>query len=536
MDEKWAALLTAVIVLPILALLIYYAFRNLFASVRNVRDVVRSEMGRQPPTATATPPGPASTPLDPTAELLASIRADAKRSDDARKARIRAHVERPLPPLDDDGRRAIARGLSARLAIKHVFPPRLPRRSMSYLGGLPIVPEEFDWPTIHNRDGRLEPLTFMAQVDCSDLPPGPARDLLPATGYLYFFAPMSMAFGPDAMHFVARYEPRTATQTWEPVDMPFTGRIEPGDRMDLMWRGERTHYDQVQIAFGWIAEPTDEEVAARAEEGYAFEVAEKMRAERVEAFFGPPLTGDGLTLTPPRPAPKGELWVPYPGFPINWKTARILRRFVEAYHREETEDVADKLKALGDRGADDAETRRLRALQTELSVFSLKMGNAFFPTINAGLKESDAPPPEVKRQILAFLDELRVTGMPSSKERPYHHLALPLVLNQWLSIAAIHGAEAGLADSAGAALIPPEVVEALRHRHTARGHQMLGEGIVVQVAADEMKDRYLLLLQLGPDRALDWTVGEMGPLQYWITPEDLAAKRFEHTVLTIEAY
>ena len=65
---------------------------------------------------------------------------------------------------------------------------------------------------------------------------------------------------------------------------------------------------------------------------------------------------------------------------------------------------------------------------------------------------------------------------------------------------------------------------------------MLGEGEVVQVAADEMKDRYVLLLQLGPDKALDWTRGEMGPLQYWITPGDLAANRFANTVLTIEAY
>ena len=65
---------------------------------------------------------------------------------------------------------------------------------------------------------------------------------------------------------------------------------------------------------------------------------------------------------------------------------------------------------------------------------------------------------------------------------------------------------------------------------------MFGEGVVVQVAADGMKDRYVLLLQLGRDPALNWTVGEMGPLQYWITPEDLAARRFENTVLTIEAY
>jgi len=59
---------------------------------------------------------------------------------------------------------------------------------------------------------------------------------------------------------------------------------------------------------------------------------------------------------------------------------------------------------------------------------------------------------------------------------------------------------------------------------------------VVEVAADEMKDRCVLLLQFGRDTALDWTRGEMRPLQYWITPEDLAARRFENTVLTIDAY
>jgi len=44
---------------------------------------------------------------------------------------------------------------------------------------------------------------------------------------------------------------------------------------------------------------------------------------------------------------------------------------------------------------------------------------------------------------------------------------------------------------------------------------MFGEGLVVQVAAEELQDRYVLLLQLGRDPALNWTVGEMGPLQYW---------------------
>ncbi len=30
--------------------------------------------------------------------------------------------------------------------------------------------------------------------------------------------------------------------------------------MDGIWRGQRTHYDRVEIEFGWIEEPTDERV------------------------------------------------------------------------------------------------------------------------------------------------------------------------------------------------------------------------------------------------------------------------------------
>ena len=180
-------------------------------------------------------------------KLIADLQQQAKTSDDQRKAAFKAHVERKIPPISVDGREAIERGQAARIAIKHVFPPRLPQRSMSYFGGLPIVPDEFDWPTVHNREGLLERLNFMAQIDCSDLPPGPGRDLLPEKGYLYFFAPMSDTFGADAMHFVTRYEPRQATQKWAPLDMPFTARIQGSDPMEEILRGKRTHYDRVEV-------------------------------------------------------------------------------------------------------------------------------------------------------------------------------------------------------------------------------------------------------------------------------------------------
>ena len=79
--------------------------------------------------------------------------------------------------------------------------------------------------------------------------------------------------------------------------------------------------------------------------------------------------------------------------------------------------------------------------------------------------------------------------MPSSKERTYGHQRLPSVLNDWMVFAAVRGAEIGLTDPAGAANIAPETVTALTHRHSARNHQMFGLGEVVQVAADDMKDR-----------------------------------------------
>jgi len=538
LGDTTATLLAIGVTVPLAVLLIYFAFRNFFGSIRHLKNTIDTEVGgRRTGDAKRDQEGVVSkggAAPSPASEMAAYWQQQAKKTDDAHKAQIRAHVERPVPPITSEGRDAIELGKRARLAIKHVFPPRLPQRSMSYFGGPPIVPDDFDWPTLHNREGLLERLNFLAQIDCSDLPPGPGRALLPGKGYLYFFAPMSGAFGPDAMHFVTRYEPRRATQKWTPLDMPFTGKIDPADPIDVLWRGKRTHYDRVEIEFGWIEEPTDDEVAARADEGHAFEVAVKIRAEKLHAFYGPPVSPDPMLSA--YHAPKDALWTPYPGFPINWSSARILRKFVEGYHREETEDVAKRLAALGAVGGDDPEAQRLRTLQRELSALGSKIFNAFFPTINAGLKEYDAPPVEVKEKILALLEDLRTNGMPSSKERPFGDLQLPRVINQWLAIAAIQGAEGGLTDPDGAPLIGPDVVAALAHRHASRKHQMLGEGELVQVAADEMKDRYLLLLQLGPDSALDWTVGEMGPLQYWITPEDLAGKRFENTVLTIEAY
>lgn len=487
--------------------------------------------------------GPVAAPLDPTeastkdAALPGSAaywQEQAKRSDDKHKSEIRAHVERAVTPISVEGAEALEHSQVVRLAIKHVFPPRLPQRSMSYFGGHPIVPPNFDWPTIHNREGLLERLHFMAQIDCSEIPRGPGRDLLPDKGYLYFFAPLADTLGSDASHFVTRYAPGPVKAKWEPLEVGLIGAIHRNNEIEDILFGKRSHLDRCEITFGWIDEPSDDEISDRSDEGHLHEILEKIRNEKENDFFGQPLR-QSSSLRPPQGG--GDTpWLPYPGFPANWKAARLLRKFLEAYVSEERGDIERRLMDLGEVADDHPEAVRLCDLQRGLSEFTSKMFMPFFPTINAGHKDHDAPPEEVKRAILDFTERVRVNGIPSSKQRHFGHLRLPSLVDKWMSAAAIHGAEAGLVESDGAALIPPKVVDTLSSRHGARKHQMLGLGEVVQVAADDMKERYVLLLQLGPDEALDWLIGDMGPLQYWITPDDLAARRFANTVLTIEAY
>lgn len=434
-------MLAAAIVLPLLALILFWGFRNFLRSLRAVKEAVEDQRGGRTAAelarrrkaeesagspARARPPVPPAPPQAAATGAAATFLAEAKSEDDAHKQRIRAHVQREMSAPDAGSRATIARAMGARLMIKQVFPPRPPFRSMSYFGELPIVPPDFDWPTLHNLKGELERPNFLAQIDCADIPPGPGRDLLPKAGILYFFAPLSFTFGEDACHFVTRYLAGKPTQRWEPLDMPFTGKIEPDDPLDLVWRGRRTHFDKAEIAFAWIAEPSDGDVAARAGEGLPHDIADRIRQERLDAVFGPRGQEDTLFLA--SNAPADSLWIPYPGFPANWKTARILRSFVEAYRLEETRDVAQRLEALGDVAHDDPELQRLHDLQRDLAVTGSRVDNAFFPTLNARIDPCAAPPEEVKAGILALLEYLRVNAMPQSKHRRMAHQALPAVL------------------------------------------------------------------------------------------------------------
>lgn len=64
-------------------------------------------------------------------------------------------------------------------------------------------------------------------------------------------------------------------------------------------------------------------------------------------------------------------------------------------------------------------------------------------------------------------------------------------------------------------------------------HQMFGYGTNVQNAAEQNIDK-ILLLQLYSDGAMSWMFGDVGAVQYWISREDLRARRFDRVVVTLE--
>jgi hypothetical protein len=99
---------------------------------------------------------------------------------------------------------------------------------------------------------------------------------------------------------------------------------------------------------------------------------------------------------------------------------------------------------------------------------------------------------------------------------------------------------------AAAALIPPEIVAKLArrhalatrsdsHTHAPTPNRLLAPYSDVQGDQQERAATHLLLLELSSDEAIGHRFGE-GVYQFWITPEDLAERRFDKAVLTTTAY
>ncbi len=113
----------------------------------------------------------------------------------------RAIRQMPQPPspryTEEELREIIAETEAPAIGLARVYPPTptCSATATSFMGGLPRLPDDVDWPVSPSSN---RPRTFLAQLDCSALPRCQSHPWLPESGTIWIFA------GPDISTYFAQ--------------------------------------------------------------------------------------------------------------------------------------------------------------------------------------------------------------------------------------------------------------------------------------------------------------------------------------------
>lgn len=465
-------------------------------------------------------------------------------------------------PASKADARVLQAACQTSLALRHVV-GQAPQPSLCALGGLPVAPPDFDYPVKLNDAGQPCGLSFMAQIDCSRIPPGTLRDLLPAQGHLYFFMPGFDCCADSPYDGCVRFVDAPAGPDWAPRRPPAPAILPPLLDADFFqdWLAWHPHpaaiqsgiSPRIEVELGWVAH-APVPAQAPADRRGKIALCEGFDPAQLRAFYGeiPPmldLRGEELA--------EGAL--PYPAFPINRLAAQMLIGAARVAVQGELAQL-DKLKLDG---APDAIIAGVRALREALlqEAQALAAISAAAPDPQAGADALD----EAERAELRAAAALRgarcgawlelhaslEAGQAEGTKPALQDWHLRTMQRHWrerIMQAAIWSADIALRHPQTAGLVPADFVARLRALHhplrdaaalqagRCDQHQMLGSGRDVQGSASVYGQTHLLLMQFSPDAALQWNLGDMGVMQYWITPVDLALRRFERVVATFESH
>lgn len=442
----------------------------------------------------------------------------------------------------------------------------------SYFGATPRLPAELDWPVATG--GR--PINFLAQLDLATLPPMESETPLPREGTLFFFADTcgDREDGPPGPIWAAvRYAPgSTAALPMRPAPARLPP-LFPGYRL-FPWIAEmdtRMSYEPSTYPF-WPIDPRpvrtydDRMPHALARDRYrAYEQARAAADEEaLTAAIGAPVQflepsswsepmRARFDFAPLRPRESRILWLPDDAWPYAWVNIRIfVVKMLEQLAG--VERSFDSMLKYGN--ATPAAVAAARTLYASAAAGA----NRWY--VRARANYLFAPVPSADRA--AFVTWLRSIEQPYQPEwsmrdpnsRRFRllvdgnfHLLDAFHLSDWTAKALLEGAHACLGYAAPGtppSALPPYLVRLLRpayapshvwHDGTRRvpaRHQLLGMPTTVQTAVDEMSGTHRLLAQFEDDSIQFFFPGE-GTVQFWITLEDLAARRFDQSTATIES-
>ncbi len=419
----------------------------------------------------------------------------------------------------------LAAGRQAIVLRRH-FPPHVAEDSRSFYGGVPRVPGALAWP--HDRDSG-KPLHFILQLDLAEVPEQARLGLLPPSGALLFFLDLQWGNSQTgAVLWVDAEEPSVWLEAAPPADLtaaygdegaytwPWALAAEHGMPLLPRWT-----FEPVLITLPEAAPENNDEDECNAQLPASWNGTDAVAAALLAAQTG----GAGDAVLPERLAPQdftgpdGDQFVaPWPGFPQDWLAVQTC---AAALVREADRALRFPRRSLYPDLDDAARAEHLATVKAEAQAwFDHALANPALGTIEAPVRA-------------AFWDWF-------AGHKPLTQLIAPSAVEAPIETT-LHAAPQE------AAKIPPEVIARLAYRHvlaqrTAQGgihaptpNRLLAPYSDVQGDQQERAATHLLLLELSTDEAIGHRFGE-GVYQFWITPEDLAERRFDKAVLTTTAY
>jgi uncharacterized protein DUF1963 len=411
------------------------------------------------------------------------------------------------------------------LALIRPYPPSDEPAPRSRFGGLPELPEGAAWPrTVSDGEDNTAgvPLHFMAQIDLNEMPWLP--DTMPDTGTLLFFARVDeeMLWGDqDPRNDVqVIYDPGSkGVLTEPPPDMPpiMAGYCEFDQTYHLEGEPLRTVYPSWPLtAYPIMSVP---EAGAFPRDGIPLGDAvtynaayRKFRADQVTNATGIPALG------PERPEP-----------PIDFDTSTMDGKDVTTVRPEQSSGYpwAALTMALTIRAVLKGCGKTLPEPFKADTLAMLRAVEATDPTAVPSAEETDA--------FIGWLNKL-LTEPGFAKSR---HVVLNTVTCVLREIAIRAGGDATLASRFPAALYAYQAqdhapVYADRRSREPDGspktrieiHQMFGRVPSTQSPA-LLGDTAICLLQLRSDYGAGLMLCDVGEAEFWIKPEDLAARAFD---------
>jgi hypothetical protein len=401
---------------------------------------------------------------------------------------------------------AISGAQAQAVVFRQVFPPA-PGTGHSFYGGVPLVPSALDWP--RSASSGL-PLHFLLQVDCASIPARARLDVLPAHGALLFFADLSAAPADDrAAQGAVVWLDDTSQGAWAEVDPPADLPPASGDSALSAWPWALDADDTPQILPRWPFAPKLIELAAAAHDPAAPLTWPEgsATADALLAAQGTPVAVFALSPNDFNVNDSGQMDRPWPGFPHDWLAIQTLAAMLA---REAARTSPPAARALWPDLADEDRSALVARIESECREWhALARTKAAFADVTEPVRD-------------AFWQWL-------SGYAPLARLVAPRAC-----VAAVETTLHAVPGST--ATFPDELIARIAFRHAlavrtaARIHARVPDRLLAapsECEADQTEriGQQLLLLELSSDDALGHHLGDH-VLQFWIAPEDLAARRF----------